>query len=377
VSLKASLVCANAVVWLAACGRGAADAPKAAPAKVDNPRPESQLTTLTLTDDAVRRIGIEVVEAKVETVSRTRTVGGEVVAPSGSLATISAPFAGTVLAPSGAALPMAGARVKRSQVVARLLPAPSPSEIASAQARLESARAKARRAGQLVKDGSGSVRAHEEALAELEAIEAVLRAARPLSEGRKVDAPAIQSPIEGVVQKVSAVDGQPVQAGAPLFDVVDRDVLWVRVPLYAGERREVQLREGAEVYDLSGGESGVAARPVPGPPTADPRSATVDAYFELRDPRRLFQPGQRVNVRLKTADRATALVVPWSSVVYDIHGGSWVYENPEPRKFVRRRVEVTYRDGPEVVLSSGPPAGAKVVAVGAAELFGTELGPGK
>ena len=152
----------------------------------------------------------------------------------------------------------------------------------------------------------------------------------------------------------------------------------MRVPLYAGDRRDVDIAAGAAVYDLSGDDKTYErALAISGPPTADPRSSTVDAYFELRDPQRQFLPGQRVNVTLRTKAQHTALVVPWSAVVYDIHGNAWIYENPGPGKFVRRRIEVAHRNGDSVVLASGPPAGANVVTVGAAELFGTELGPGK
>ena len=79
--------------------------------------------------------------------------------------------------------------------------------------------------------------------------------------------------------------------------------------------------------------------------------------------------------------------MPWSAVVYDIHGGTWVYEQigERTRTFVRRRVDVEYVVGDTAVLAHGgtagnrvvataPPAGTLVVVAGAAELFGTETG---
>jgi len=69
-------------------------------------------------------------------------------------------------------------------------------------------------------------------------------------------------------------------------------------------------------------------------------------------------------------------VVPYSSLIYDMHGETWVYTSPQPRTFVRQKVQVHYIEGDMVVLSDGPPAGAVVASVGVAELYGTELGVG-
>lgn len=86
--------------------------------------------------------------------------------------------------------------------------------------------------------------------------------------------------------------------------------------------------------------------------------------------------GQAVAVRssLATTERK---VVPYASVVYEPHGDTWVYANPEPLVFIRERVRIDYIDGDVAVLSEGPPAGTAVVTVGVAELFGVEFGIGK
>jgi hypothetical protein len=73
---------------------------------------------------------------------------------------------------------------------------------------------------------------------------------------------------------------------------------------------------------------------------------------------------------------ATRRVVPYSAVLYDAKGDTWVYANPEPLAYVRERVTVDYIEGDQAVLTDGPPAGTPVVTVGAAELYGTEFGVG-
>ncbi len=65
---------------------------------------------------------------------------------------------------------------------------------------------------------------------------------------------------------------------------------------------------------------------------------------------------------------------PSNSVIYDKDGNTWVYVSDGPRSYQRYPVKVAHVDGDNAVLSSGPPAGAKVVTVGAQELLGAELG---
>lgn len=72
-----------------------------------------------------------------------------------------------------------------------------------------------------------------------------------------------------------------------------------------------------------------------------------------------------------------ATAVPYSAIIYEAAGQAWVYTAPEPLAFVRSAVEVETVEGDRALLSSGPPPGTVVVSVGAAELFGEELGVGK
>ena len=110
------------------------------------------------------------------------------------------------------------------------------------------------------------------------------------------------------------------------------------------------------------------------PPSANPLSATVDVFYEMANADGKLIPGQRLGVTVPLADARESLTVPWSAVVFDIHGGTWLYEQVGPRRYTRRRVVVGYTVGSEAVLASGPPAGAKVVTAGVQELFGAETG---
>ena len=111
--LPVLIVCAG----LCACGGKDQAPPKAAaPAAIANPVTEGSLTSLTLTPQAVQRLGIETAITAIETVSRTRSVGGEVIAPPGGSVTVTAPAAG-LLQGAGGGTPRPGARVTRGQPI--------------------------------------------------------------------------------------------------------------------------------------------------------------------------------------------------------------------------------------------------------------------
>ena len=65
--------------------------------------------------------------------------------------------------------------------------------------------------------------------------------------------------------------------------------------------------------------------------------------------------------------------VPYSAVLYDANGETWVYTNPAPLTFVRHRIEIESIEGDLAIITSGPEQGTQVVTVAASELFGTEF----
>jgi hypothetical protein len=69
--------------------------------------------------------------------------------------------------------------------------------------------------------------------------------------------------------------------------------------------------------------------------------------------------------------------IPYGALLYDPSGATWTYTNPETLVFRRHAVTVDSIQGDVVTLSDGPPTGTTVVTVGAAELYGTELGVGE
>ena len=69
-------------------------------------------------------------------------------------------------------------------------------------------------------------------------------------------------------------------------------------------------------------------------------------------------------------------VVPHSALIYGPKGQTWIYTSPQPRTFIKHKVDVAYVEGDMAVLNDGPPTGTVVVSTAAAEVYGADSGVG-
>lgn len=413
-------ILALCLVVVCGCRRAGDSGPKKpeTPAKVAQPVDEQGLNTVPLTEEKEQRLGIRTAEVKLTDKQRKRTFGGEVFIPPGQTIIVSAPIAGTLSAPDGAPIPSPGSKLAAGQPVFRFTPLLTPErdvltpaervrvaqtkadiataqieaerQVESAKVNLEAAKIAYDRAVQLLKNKAGSQRSVDEAeaawklareaLATAEARHAFLSGIRLDEDAGEIASRTIESPVAGVLQGIDAAAGETVAAGEALFRVVKLDRVWIRVPVYVGNWRKIDTDQGASVAEYGQPPDAAlrAAKYVSTPPrSADPAATTVDLFYELANEDGRLYPGQRLPVTLPMRSLQKSLVVPWSAIVYDVHGGAWVYEQVASQTYVRRRVEVRYVDGADAILARGPRPGAKVVSEGAAELFGHEFGVGK
>lgn len=71
---------------------------------------------------------------------------------------------------------------------------------------------------------------------------------------------------------------------------------------------------------------------------------------------------------------AKRLVVPYSSLIYGLHGENWIYVSPQPLSFHRAVVTVDYIEGDQVFLLDGPAVGVEIATTAVAELYGVDTG---
>jgi RND family efflux transporter MFP subunit len=255
-----------------------------------------------------------------------------------------------------------------------------------AAAQVEAARIALARAQRLLQDKVGSQRDVDDAQARLDVATEAWEAANAREDQldklsfdavtAEVNDVIVQSPQDGMLRNVSSSVGQIVSAGAPLFEVVCLERMWVRVPVYPGLRGEVDHNQPAVLRKLGQHEEFVV-QPANVPPSADFLATTVDLFYELPNTEGRFLPGEPVEIVLPLAGDTESLVVPRASILRDIHGIAWVYVNSAENEYRRQRVEVHFTTDELAILSAGPVVGTQVVVDGAAELFGTEFGAGK
>jgi len=191
-----------------------------------------------------------------------------------------------------------------------------------------------------------------------------------------VNAITLSSPLDGILSNIHASSGDTVPGNAPLFVVMQFDPVWLRVPVYVGDIAEIDAAAPAAISSLGGPPRKplAMAQPVAAPLAANALASSIDIFFEMPNKAGTYRPGQRLGVALALKGDQDNLVVPWSALVHDIHGGSWVYEQLEPTKFIRRRVLLKHVQDDLAVLADGPAVGTMVVSDGAEELFGIEVG---
>lgn len=366
------------------------------PAKVANAVEESALSTVTLSPKAEERLGIEISPVEYKNLPGSFELGGEIISVPGSDARVSAPVPGVVLRAKSGKFAPAGKFVKQGEEILRLLMLPPESELLGAREEvgvrkeeLKVTQAKADRSKQLLASKAISEKAYEEIQAELARSKASLSIAEArlnLLSGKDLDAAAanlstlvMESPVDGVLQRIYVAPGQTVPASTDLFEVASLSPVWIRVPVYVGDLNKIDLQEDATIIPLGENHSSnfVHASPVKGPPLSDASSASADLFFEISNSDRLFRIGQKVSLSLLKKTPEESMVIPWSAILYDMNGGTWVYVKVSPQVYSRRRVELSHIVDELAVLALGVSVDDEVVTAGAAEIFGTEFGVGK
>jgi hypothetical protein len=108
---------------------------------------------------------------------------------------------------------------------------------------------------------------------------------------------------------------------------------------------------------------------------SEPAVVEPIAGSELKRVRLTERAVERLGLRTSSVRMASGqTVVPYSALLYDAEGATWVFTSPERLAFVRAPVRVERIEGQSAFLAAGPRLGTAVVSVGAAELYGAELG---
>jgi membrane fusion protein, heavy metal efflux system len=231
------------------------------------------------------------------------------------------------------------------------------SAFAQARAELREAQDEYTRARRLVEAEAAPQRRLHEAEIRLQAAREALAGFGGAGSGGRV---AVRSPIGGVVSKRTITPGGRVDAGAPLFTVVDPSVVWLTVNVPAARAGQVSQSAGAS-FQLEGSATPHEARRVVSVGSViDPASRTLPVIFEVPNQDGAIKVGATARVQVRTGERVTGVVIPFSAVL-DEDGRPIAYVQPEGETFEKRELVLGARDGDRVLVRSGIKEGERVV----------------
>lgn len=373
---------------------------KAGNAKISSPVKESALNSIVLSANAEARLGVSTSAVINREISKSRHYTGEVIIPSDQSLTIQAPFTGTVSGSMSSLgkLIRPGEHVKKGQLILEITPMLSPEtktnlevtltdmrgQLSNAETQVNLTKLALNRAQKLLEDKAGSQRNVQEAQAAHDQANDTFNALKQRQQlivrslGNQGTKTTITAPETGVMTALNFQSGQVVSAGAILFVVSNQSKAWIRTAVPVGDIDQMAIHDIAVVQNFSSQQApSFIALPIAAPPSSVINTLTVDVYHALDNAASSFTPGQRVNVELKTRGKAFFDTIPWSAVIFDIYGNTWVYEKTSALTYNRRRVVVDHVTGGDAVLQQGPATGKAIVHQGAQELFALETGYAK
>jgi RND family efflux transporter MFP subunit len=417
-------VCFGSLVFclLPGCHRGSAQPPAAS---TEKPRDESALAKTTLTKEQRQSLGIvseSVTEGKAvrhEPVQEYLKLSGWVVARPGHEVTLTAPAPGhVVLARPGKEFIGVGVAVSEKSEVCRLQPILTPvdqvqllatkMQLLNMKRGLQSDLAKATEGGRVAESDLQRVTdlhrqkirseqdleqaqarakyAREDLAAAKDKLKLFETIAAGALDGKLPEMPVL-APLSGKVLAVHVGTGQFVAAGAPLVTIGDLSRPWLRVPIPEQELPRWKRDRPARLL-LPGARSGREVElqtAETDPVQVDLARHTADAFYELSTvkpsdgkPLPGFHKDEMLTVQVPLGESRERTVVPAAAVVFDIHGGSWIYleRSPPDAKesvFERRRVQLGPRVSTGQVITPALAREDRIVTTGAAALFSREF----
>ncbi|HYD52358.1 MAG TPA: efflux RND transporter periplasmic adaptor subunit [Gemmatimonadaceae bacterium] len=292
-------------------------------------------------------------------VAGTFDATGVIEAAAGRHAEVTAPISGLVDAGGIAKSPAPGQRVARGQALAVLTPSlgEAGSAYAEARARLAEAEDEHARAKRLVEAEAAPARRLHEAEIRLRAAREALAGFGGAASGGRI---VVRAPIGGAVARRTITPGSRVEAGAPLFTIVDPSVVWLTVNVPAAQASLVGPTSGAE-FRLEGSDQRFTARRIVSVGSViDPQSRTLPVIYEVLNPGNAIRVGSTARAQVRTGRRVSGVVIP-SSAIIEEDGRPIAYVQPSGETFERRELVLGGREGDRVLVSSGIEAGERVV----------------
>lgn len=169
-----------------------------------------------------------------------------------------------------------------------------------------------------------------------------------------------RAPFAGEITNRNAVRGALVEAGAPLFTIADRSLMWAELAVPEAALSRLETGQDVELtvdslpeHTFKGKLTWISAE-------LDETTRMAKARAEVPNPDGLLKARMFAKARILTAKAADALLVP-SSAIQRVDGKPFVFVKLEPDLFDARAVRVGPQAGGAWIIAEGLKAGEEVV----------------
>ena len=328
------------------------------PLTVINPNtPQRQLDgSVFLPKTSQRFIQVRTQPAKLETLPRSLILNGQVVAGMDASSKVQALQAGRLDIANGS-LPAIGDKVEKGQVLATLTLAKDAqegtnqaAEAADLQEQLKLAELEQQRL-----QGLGELiprREVDTAAATVRSLQARLAVFR---KGAKGVTETVRSPISGIVTASYAANGQAVQAGDLLLDIIDPSKLQVEAVTY-----DPALPANIAAANVTIGKQTLALRYQGN--SQQLRQQALPLRFSVEgEALTQLAAGSPVQVTVQTRETLQGVAVPAEALARNPSNQTVVWVKTTPEQYAPRVVQYQPLDGERVMITSGLPDGERVV----------------
>lgn len=352
---------------------------------------EKQFNQVTLTETAIKKLGIKVQAICAMNTASARSFPAQVSYAPQAHTAYTTPFNGYVYLNPGLKL---GAKMKAGQSLLKIRPVVTPDtrlslltsladtegQLQTSQEQVEAARLAFHRARQLLTQHVGSQRSLDEAQASLAIAESTLNSIKQkhrllkqaVADGgtTMIDIKATQT---GVISHVSITSGQLVVAGSPLMELIATHAFVITALVPPEQVKTLQLKD-AWISDRNLSDEDITLKQIALPAEADLQTGMRKVMYTAPKSDALAAMQKlRIHI-LEQGPNRLALKLPCASVVVDMYGGEWIYLKEDATHFRRERILVSGHTQQACAFSNPRLNGMTVVTQGAQELFALETG---
>ena len=305
---------------------------------------------------AQRRMGVRTLMAKEGEFARSVTLNGRAAIDPNAGGRVQAPFAGQI-APGPQGLPVAGQRVVKGQLLARIAPVGAAIERGNQAAQLAALRASRtvleKRVQRLaLLEGVVPAKDIEAARAELQGTIGQERAVANSISGTQ----AIVAPASGVIASAAVLAGQIVESRDILFEIVDPQRMVIEAlttdPSIARKIRGAALVDAPDAeLTLLGGSLSL-------------RDGAVPISFRARGAALGLAVGQPVTVLARLDTTIKGIALPAAALARNPANETVVWIKSGAQRFIALPVETTMLDARTVIVTKGLSHDNRVVIIG-------------